>query len=50
MLYECPISLGSKANVKYFQKQVKSQGQGHEFNIFDTNSMILSQKIHMCNM
>ena len=44
MLYECPIYLRSKAKAKYFQKQVKSQGRGHEFKIFDTNSKVLSEK------
>ena len=44
--YESPIFFGSKviAKVKFFQKDVKSQGQGHEVNF---NRKVLPQEIHM---
>ena len=38
------------SKVKFFQKKVKSQGQGHEVKIFGTERKVLSQGIHMCNM
>ena len=31
------------SNVKFFQKQVKSQGQSHEVKIFGTGRKVLSQ-------
>ena len=36
--------------VKFFQKQVKSQGQGHEVKNFGSNRKVLPQEIHMWNM
>ena len=33
--------------VKFFQKQVKSQGQGHEVKNFGSNRKVLPQEIHM---
>ena len=50
--YESPISFGSKvvAKVKFFQKKVKSQGQGHKVKIFCIDRKVLSQGIHLCNI
>ena len=36
------------AKVKFFQKYVKSQGQGHKVKNFGTERKILSQGIHLC--
>ena len=36
--------------VKFFQKWVKSQGQGHEVKKFGSNRKVLLQQIHMWNM
>ena len=38
------------AKFKFFQKQVKSQGQGHEVKNFGIDRKVLSQEIHMWNM
>ena len=35
--------------VKFVLTEVKSQGQGHEVKIFDTERKILSQGTQMCN-
>ena len=50
--YESSISFGSEviAKVKFFQKKVKSQGQGHKVKIFGTDRKVFSQGIHICNM
>ena len=52
MKYESLISLGSKviAKVKFFQKKVKSQGQGHKVKIFGMDRKVLSQATNMYNM
>ena len=52
MKYESPISFGSKviAKVKFFQKKVKIQGQGHEVKNFGIDRKVLSQGIHFCNI
>ena len=49
MKYESRISFGSKdiAKVKFFQKWVKSQGQGHEVKNFVSNGKVLPQEIHL---
>ena len=47
------LSFGSivMAKVKFFfQKQVKSQGQGHEVKTFGVDRKVLSQGIHLCNI
>ena len=36
--------------VKFCQKYVKSQGQGHDVNNFGSNRKVLPQQIHMRNM
>ena len=36
--------------VKFFQKKVKSQGQGHEVKKFGSNRKVLPQEIHLLNM
>ena len=36
--------------VKFFQKQVKSQGQGHTVKLFGMDRKVLPQEIHTCNM
>ena len=38
------------SKVKFFQKYVKSQGQGHKVKIFGRERKVLSQGTHMCNM
>ena len=52
MQYESPFPSGKKvmAKVKFFQKLVKLQGQGHEVKNYGTVWKVLSQGIHMCNM
>ena len=49
---ESPISFGSKviAKVKFFQKLVKIQGQGHKVKHFGTDRKVFSNGIHACNM
>ena len=37
-------------NVKFFQKQVKSQSQGHKVKIFGMDRKVLSKGTNMCNM
>ena len=46
------MTFGSKVmvKVKFFQKWVKSQGQGHEVKIVGSNRKVLPQEIHMSNM
>ena len=52
MKYKSPISCGSKvvAKVKFFQKKVKSQGQGHKVKNFGIDRKVMSQGIHLCNI
>ena len=38
------------SKVKFVQKKVKSQGQGHDVKIFCMERKVLSQGTHMCNM
>ena len=38
------------AKVKFFQKYVKSQGQGHKVKLFGMDRKVLPQEIHTCNM
>ena len=50
--YESLISFGSKVitKVKFFQKKVKSQGQGHEVKNYGIDRKVLPQEIHKWNM
>ena len=52
MKYESPTSFGSKvmAKVKFFQKKVKSRGQGHEVKNVGIGRKVLSKGIHLCNI
>ena len=52
MKYESPTSFGSKVltKVKFFQKKVKSQGQGQEVKNFGIDRKVLSQGIRLCNI
>ena len=49
MQYESPISSGKKVMIKlkFFQKLVKLQGQGHKVKNYGAMWKVLSQAIHM---